>query len=82
MSEHAAKIISFLQSQILSRLQNIKTHGGYLVGEDKNLCHFIFVIKNKNKDTHYKYTKYTNKTNSALFSGTLGVFSRSIQEIE
>ncbi len=27
------------------------------VGEDKNLCHyFIFVIKNLNKDTHYKYT--------------------------
>ncbi len=25
--------------------------------EDKNIYHcFIFVIKNKNKDTHYKYT--------------------------
>ncbi len=27
-------------------------------------------------------TWYRNKTNSALFSGTIGVFSRSIQEIE
>ncbi len=26
----AAKIISLLQRQILSRLQNIKNHGGYL----------------------------------------------------
>ncbi len=50
------------------------------MGEDKNLCHyFIFVIKNKKKDAHYKYT---NKTNSALFSGTIDIFSRSIQEIE
>ncbi len=45
----------------------------------------IFVIilsllfKNKNNDTHYKYTQYTDKTNSALFSGTV---SRCIQEIE
>ncbi len=42
------------------------------MGEDKNLCHyFIFVIKNENKDTHYKYTQYTNKINSVLFSGRL-----------
>ncbi len=55
----AAKIISLLQRQILSRLQNIKSYAGNLdqSGEDKNLCHyFIVVTKNKNKDTHYKYT--------------------------
>ncbi len=40
------------------------------------------LLKNKNKDTHYKYTYYTNKTNSALFSGTTGIFSRNIKEIE
>ncbi len=34
----------------------------------------VFLLKNKNKDTHYKY--------SVLFSGTTGIFSRSIQEIE
>ncbi len=56
------------------------------MGEDKNLF-FIFVIlslllKNENKDTHYKYTQYTNKINSVLFSGTIGVFRRSIQETE
>ncbi len=38
--------------------------------------------KNKNKDTDYKYTKYTSKTNSALFPGTIDVFSRSIQETD
>ncbi len=32
---------------------------------------FFFVIKNENKDTHYKYTQYTNKINSVLFSGSL-----------
>ncbi len=38
------------------------------MGKDTNLCHyFIFVIKNKNKYTHYKYTYNTNKINSALF---------------
>ncbi len=42
----------------------------------------LSVIKNKKKDAHYEYTWYTNKTNSVLFSGTIGVFSRSIQEID
>ncbi len=52
------------------------------MGEDKNIFHyFIFVIKNKNKDRHYKYTYYTNKTNSALFSGTIGVFSRAFKKL-
>ncbi len=38
------------------------------MGEDKNLYHyFIFVIKKENKDTHYKYTQYTNKINSVYF---------------
>ncbi len=42
------------------------------VGEDKDLCHyFFFVIKNENKDTHYKYTQYTNKIYSVLLSGRL-----------
>ncbi len=34
------------------------------------------ILKNENKDTHYKYT-CINKTNSVLFSGTIGVFSRA-----
>ncbi len=43
----------------------------------------LFVIKNKKKVTHYKYTYDSNKTNSALFSGTIFIFSRrSIQVIE
>ncbi len=29
------------------------------------------LLKNENKDTHYKYTQYTNKINSVLFSGRL-----------
>ncbi len=34
------------------------------------------LLKNKNKDTHNIRIK------PALFSGTIGIFSRSIQEIE
>ncbi len=51
------------------------------VGEDK-ICIIVFFIilclllKNKNKDTHNIQIK------PALFSGTIGIFSRSIQEIE
>ncbi len=41
-----------------------------------------FSLKNKNKVTDYKYTYYTSKTNSALFPGTIDVFSRSFQETE
>ncbi len=42
---------------------------------------FSLLLKNESKDTHYKYTYYTNKLNSVLFSGTVDVFS-SIQETE
>ncbi len=52
------------------------------MGEDKNLCHyFIFVIENENKNTHYKYTEYTNKINRVLISGTIGVFSREFKKL-
>ncbi len=48
------------------------------MGEDKHLSHyFIFVIKNKNKDTH----NIEIKQSSALFSGTLGVFSRVFKKL-
>ncbi len=38
------------------------------------------ILKNENKDTHYKYT-CINKTNSVLFSGTIGVFSRAFKKL-
>ncbi len=37
------------------------------------------LLKNKNKDTHNIQIK---QIQPALFSGTIGIFSRSIQEIE
>ncbi len=53
--------------------------GRYLGQNGQNLCHyFIFVIKKK-PNIHITNT---HKINSALFSGTIGIFSRSIQEIE
>ncbi len=48
------------------------------VGKDKKKLYLSYK-KNKNKDTDYKYT---SKTNSALFPGTVDVFSRSIYETE
>ncbi len=54
----------------------MKKYGGYLGQSGRRFktisIIFIFVIKNK-KDTHY------NKTNGALFSGTIGVFSRAFK---
>ncbi len=47
---------------------------------DKIKIFFIILcllLKNKNKDTHN-----IKQIKSALFSGTIGIFSRSIQEIE
>ncbi len=39
------------------------------------------LLKNENKDTHYKYTYYTNKINRVLVSGTIGVFSRAFKKL-
>ncbi len=39
------------------------------------------LLKNKNKDAHYN-THNIQIKKSVLFSGTTGIFSRSIQEIE
>ncbi len=58
----------------------------WILGQVAKIKIFVIILylllKNKNKDTHYKYTWYTNKTYSALFSGTIVIFSRSIQETE
>ncbi len=42
------------------------------------------LLKNENKDTHYKYIQYTNKINSVLFSGTMylaGAFKKLNEQI-
>ncbi len=50
------------------------------MGEDKkSLSLFcLLLLKNENKDTHYKYT---NKIISVLFSGTIGIFSRAFKKL-
>ncbi len=53
------------------------------MGEDKIFVIILaLLLKNETKDTFYKYTQYSNKINSVLFSGTIGVFISSIQETE
>ncbi len=50
------------------------------MGEDNNIFIILcLLLKNKNKDTH---NIQITQIKSALFSGTIGIFSRSIQEIE
>ncbi len=47
------------------------------MGEDKNIFYYLcLLLKNKYKDPHNMQIK---QIKPALFSGTIGIFSRSIQ---
>ncbi len=49
------------------------------MGEDKNLCNYFIFVQRHILQIH---TICKKNKQSALFSDTLGVFIRSIQEIE